>query len=142
MDYLLAVRKDVTFGNVFLYAISPDTGENLLLSIYGPNETAPAYRRIKLFRTANWIRIAYRKSAPKFYSLDDHIPLKSRLALLLALRAVKAYSEQDVQVAHIYEADAARLELEAQQMAEPPVYSPPEVIQEGRLFPEWEMDIR
>jgi hypothetical protein len=43
-----AVQKDITLGDVRLYAVDATTGAETLLAKYGPNETAPAYRRYYL----------------------------------------------------------------------------------------------
>lgn len=40
-----AVQKDITFGDVRLYAVDATTGVETLLSKYGPTEQNPAYRR-------------------------------------------------------------------------------------------------
>lgn len=125
---ITAVQKAVTDGVVRL-ATSDSGGLNgVNLAVYEPRETLPQYRRIKLGRTCSWVRIAYRKSSPKIESFDDHIPMLSRMAFLLALRAVKFYSEQDLANAHAYEADAARMEIEAQQQIEPPTMMPIQVV--------------
>jgi hypothetical protein len=47
------------------------------------------------------------------------VPLKSRIALLIALTATKHYNEFKFAEAHAAEADAARMEIEAQDKAEP-----------------------
>jgi hypothetical protein len=38
------------------------------------------------------------------------------------------YSDNQIAEAHTFEADSARMELEAQQAAEPPIYHPIQVI--------------
>jgi len=63
-----------------------------------------------------------------FRSRWDHVPLKSRLGFLLGLQARKNYSDLDLAGAHGFEADATRLELEAQQQAEAPTLSPVQVV--------------
>jgi hypothetical protein len=125
---ITAVQKAVTDGVVRL-ATSDSGGLNgVNLAVYEPDETLPQYRRIKLGRTACWVRVAYRKAAPKVTSFYDHVPLNNRMALLLALRAVKFYSEQDLANAHAYEADAARMEIEEQNQLEPPTLATIQVV--------------
>lgn len=43
-----AIGKSVTYGDVLLKQVDADTGEEVLLSRYKPNETNPAYRRYYL----------------------------------------------------------------------------------------------
>ena len=42
---ITSVQKDLTYGDVRLYQVDATTGVETLLSKYGPDETAPAYRR-------------------------------------------------------------------------------------------------
>jgi hypothetical protein len=120
--------KEPSVGSIQLSTLDASGATGTLLTVMEPDETVPNYRRIQLNRSCNWARIAYRKTNPTFTSLYDHIPLRSRMAVLLALQARKHASDNQIAEYHSYEADAARLELEAQQMAEPPVYNPIMVI--------------
>jgi len=45
------VQKDITFGEVYLYAVDVTTGVQTLLSKYGPTETNPSYRRYYITQT-------------------------------------------------------------------------------------------
>jgi len=136
------IFKDRTVGNIRLSSTddSGTTGE--LLGIYEPDEQTPQYRRIQLNRSCNWARIAYRKTNPIFFSRFDHIPLKSRKAMLLAVQACKHYSDLQIADAHAFEADAARLEIEAQQMSEPPLFMPVQVIDMSNPRDKFDYDIR
>jgi len=120
--------KEPTAGSVRVSTTDDSGATGVLLSVMEPDETLPQYRRIQLNRSCNWVRIAYRRTNPVFTSRYDHIPLRSRVALLMAVQARKHISDNQIGEAHSYEADAARLELESQQMAEPPVYHPIQVI--------------
>jgi hypothetical protein len=120
--------KEPSVGSIQLSTLDASGATGTLLTVMEPDETLPQYRRIQLNRSCNWARIAYRKTNPTFTSKYDHIPLRSRLAILVALQARKHYSDNQIAEAHSYEADAARMELESQQMAEPPVYNPVQVI--------------
>lgn len=112
---ITGVFKERTAGSVRLASL-----DNLVqLANYEPDETLPQYRRITISPGASWVRIAYIKSSHTFHSRFDHIPLRSRLGLLLAFQARKSYSDLQIGEAHAYEADAARLEIEAQLKAEP-----------------------
>jgi len=95
-----------------------------------------------LNRSCNWVRIAYRKINPTFTSRYDHIPLKSRVGFLLGVQARKHYADNQIAEAHSYEADATRMELEAQQMAEPPVFNPIQVIDMSNPRDKYDYDIR
>lgn len=128
---ITGVFKAPTVGSIRLSTIDDSGTTGVLLGVYEPDETLPQYRRIKLSQPSPWVRIAYRKSNPTFHSRYDHVPLKSRVALLLAVQARKHYSSEKIAEAHAYEADAARLEIEAQQMAEPTTTYNPVVVYDG-----------
>lgn len=139
---ITGVYKDRSIGSVRLSTID-DTGANgRLLGVYEPDETTPQYRRIKLNRSCNWVRIAYLKNNPTFFSKYDHVELKSRIAFLLAMQARKNYKDLKYDDAHSCEADAARLELEAQMKSEPPTYMPPQVLDMSNVRDKYEYDIR
>jgi len=134
--------KQPTAGSVRLSTIDDSGSTGTLLTVMEPDETLPQYRRIQLNRSCNWVRIAFRRANPTFTSRYDHVPLKSRLALLVALQGRKHYSDNQIAEAHSYEADAARLELEAQMMAEPPVYNPVMVVDMSNPRDKYDYDIR
>lgn len=136
------VFKARTNGTLRLSTIDNDGNFGTLLAVYEPDETHPQYRRIKLNRACSWVRIAFRRTSPIFRSQYDHVPLKSRLAFLLAFRAVKKYSEGLIADAHAFEADAARLELEAQNASEPVTYTPVQVLDHNGLNDKTDYDIR
>lgn len=113
----------------------------MLLGVYEPDETYPQYRRIKLSRSCSWVRVAYRKINPILRSRSDHIMLRSRLGFLLALRACLFYHNVDLANAHAFEADAIRLELEAQQASTPPTFMPPQIIDRNNPQDKTDWDI-
>ncbi len=88
------------------------------------------------------MRVAYRKINPTFGSRYDHVPLKSRIALLMAVRALKYYHEADLGNAHGFEADAVRLETEAQSAAEPVTFMPIQVVDLNSPNDRRDFDIR
>lgn len=139
---ITGVFKDRTVSTVRLSTIDDSGGTGTLLGLYEPDETVPQYRRIQLNRSCNWARVAYLKTNPTFFSVWDHVPLRSRTALLMALQARKHYSDRMYDLAHSCEADAARMELEAQQKAEPPVYFPLQVIDMSNPRDKYDYDIR
>lgn len=139
---IVAVEKDITVGNIRLGTIDSSGNTGTLLGIYEPDERLPQYRRIKLNRSCDWVRIAYRKTNPIFRSRFDHVPLRSRIALLCAVRAVKFYSDSLLAEAQTYEATAARMEFEAQSSAEPPSFMPAQVIDLNNPQDKDDLDIR
>lgn len=134
--------KEPTVGSVRLSTIDNTGATGTLLSVMEPDETLPEYRRIMLNRSCNWVRIAYRRTNPIFTSRYDHIPLRSRMAFLVAMQARKHAGDNKIAEYHSYEADAARLELEAQQMAEAPTYNPIMVVDLSNPRAKDEYDIR
>ncbi len=135
--------KDPTVAEIRLSTVDNSGTTGVLLTVMEPDETLPQYRRIQLNRSCNWARIAYLKTNPTFKSRFDHIPLRSRPALLFALQARRCSTDVTrIAEFHSYEADAFRLELEAQQKAEPPVYFPIQVIDMSNPRDKFDYDIR
>jgi hypothetical protein len=139
---ITGIYKQETVGSIGLSTTDSSGATGTLFTVMEPDETLPQYRRISLNRACNWARIAYRKINPTFTSKYDHIPLRSRQALLMAVRAVKNYSDLMRAEGNGFEADAARMELEAQQMAEPPTYFPVQVIDLSNPRDKTDYDIR
>jgi hypothetical protein len=139
---ITGLYKDLSAGNVRISTTDDSGSTGTLLTIMEPDEQLPQYRRIQLNRSCNWCRVAYRKTNPIFHSKWDHIPMKSRAAILFAVQARKHYSDNQISDAHSFEADAARLELEAQQMAEPPIFMPVQVIDMSNPRDKYDYDIR
>lgn len=125
------IRKAESAGVIKLATIDQQGTTGDVLGVFEPDETDPSYRRILLGRSAAWVRIAYRKVNPRIRSLYERIPLRSRMGFLLAMRAIKAYDDNNLVDAHAYEADAARLEIEAQQSAESFTMAPLQVVDIG-----------
>ncbi len=134
--------KEPSAGSMRLATTDSNGQSGVNLGVYEPDETLPQLRRIILNRSCNWARVAYIKTTPTFDSRFDHVPLSSRLGFLLGMQAVKSYKALDFASAHSCEADAARLELEAQQKLEPPTYMPMQVIDRNNLKDKADYDIR
>lgn len=128
---ITGVHKERTTGPVRLSTTDDNGVTGTLLAVYEPDETLPQYRRIKLGQSCQWVRIAYRKINPVFLSRYDHVALKNRMAMICAMHALKFYSEKNLGAAQAYEANAARLEIEAQLASEPPLHSPVQVVNMG-----------
>lgn len=135
------IYKETSVGTIRLSTIDDSGATGLLLALYEPDENLPQYRRIKLNRKCDWFRVAYRKTIRKITSRADRIPMASRFAFLLSLRACKFYNEQDFASAHSYEADATRIELEAQDALTPPTYMPPQILDWNNLQNKNDFDI-
>jgi hypothetical protein len=135
------VRKASTAGMVRLSTLDSSGTSGIVIGIYEPDENEPWYRRIKLGRAATWIRLAYRKATPTVLSKYDRIPLRSRMAVILAMKCLKSYREEDLASAHAYELDALRLESEANDRAESPHGSPVQVVDLNNLQDKCDWDI-
>lgn len=125
---ITAIFKAASVGSMRLSTIDDSGDTGVLLGLYEPDETTPQFRRIRLNRCCNWARVSYLKSSPTFNSRYDHVPLKSRRAFLLACQAVKHYIDLQIGDAHAFEADAARLEVEAQNRLDAPLYMPVQIV--------------
>jgi len=134
--------KDEFVGSARLATIDSNGQSGVNLGVYEPDERLPQLRRIILNRSCNWVRVAYIKTSPTFKSRWDHVPLNSRLGFLLGMQARKFYAALDWATAHQAEADAARLELEAQMKLEPPTYTPIQVIDRSNPRDKSDYDIR
>lgn len=139
---ITGIQKARTAGSIRLSTIDDSGATGILLGTYEPDETLPQFRRITLNRSCNWARVAYRKTTPTFFSRFDHVPMLSRLSFILAIQAVKKYSEYLTADGNAFEANAARIELEAQQQVEPPTYFPVQVIDMSNPRDKYDYDIR
>lgn len=106
---ITSIVKDVTVANVRLSSFDNSTSTGTLLGVFEPDETKPLYRRIRISQSSDWVRICYRKRTKEVRSLNDRILLHSRPALMLAMKALKKYQEEDLGGAMQFEAQATRL---------------------------------
>lgn len=127
------IVKDPTVADVRLSSFDNSacsgnqSASGTLLGIFEPEETIPLFRRIKLGYRAKWARVAYRKKTFRVSSLNDRILLHSRLALILAMKAVQFYHDSDIANAATYEAHAVRILTEKEQSLEGPAMTPIQV---------------
>lgn len=135
------VRKDATDGMVRLSTLDDAGTSGIFLGAYEPDEVEPWYRRIKLGKSASWVRLAYRKAAPLIKSKYDRIPLRSRMALILAMQALKFYREVDLANALAFEAQATRLETESNEVIESPSATPLQVVDLNNLQDKFDWEI-
>jgi hypothetical protein len=123
---ITGIFKERTAGSIKL-----STQDNILLGVYEPDEEIPQFRRIRINKSSEWVRIAYVRKNPVFTSLYDHVPLRSRVGFLLGLQARKHYASDKLAEAQAYEVNAVRLELEAQSKAEPNTTVSPIQVMDG-----------
>lgn len=107
------IVKGLTIGNVrlssFDNASNVTGGTGILLGVFENWEEKPIYRRIKIGACGGWVRVCYRKRSLELRSLNDRILLHSRPALLLAMKALKAYDDSDFATGNAAEANAVRI---------------------------------
>lgn len=71
------IKKPVTFGPIRLYAVSVADATETLIGIYDPGETAPCFRRYRMFgqSTATTVHaMAKRRHVPAVADADEIIP--------------------------------------------------------------------
>jgi len=83
------ITKDLTEGPIKLVTVDED--EEVLLGVYQPYETIPRYRRIQLSHCVSQVRIKFRRRTVVPRSRYDLLPLHSNQAVIMMLRAMKAY---------------------------------------------------
>lgn len=84
------ITRGVTAGFCRLTAYDLDALTTTELGYYYPDETEPQYRRIKLPCGTCWIRMRYRKRQLAVRSLTAPLHLRSRLAILAAVKSIEA----------------------------------------------------
>jgi hypothetical protein len=130
---ITAVQKSPTAGPIRVSTVG-----NVLLGVYQSNETLPKYRRIQLSRNVDWVRIFYRRRTFNVQSKYDIIPVNSRQAIIMMLRALKAYDDKDVAAGEAFEATAVRWVTEEQFTSNPPVAQPIQVLDQASFLEPWE----
>lgn len=109
------VVRSATNGFMKVYAW--DVGRSNALTLVGdyfPDETEPLYRRIKLKLTCQWVRIAFKQNVFAVVSDTDLIPIPSKMAVLMMLKALQLYGTEFSEDAAKFESDALRFLSEAQ----------------------------
>lgn len=121
------IVKDPMVGNVRLSSFDGSSATGTLLGIYEPEEVHPRFRRIRISRCSDWVRICYRKRTVAVKTQTDRILLHSRPALILAMHALQKYREKDLGLAMQFEAQATRLLTEKESVLTSPVGNPIQV---------------
>ena len=113
------VRKTPSKG---FFSLWGTTAANVT-SLYGeyvPADTLPAFRRIRISKDAEWVRVAYRKKVFRVSSQTDLLPLHSRYALMLMVKALQKYDDDKIEEAVAYESQAVKFLMEKQTATNPP----------------------
>lgn len=115
------VIKPKTRGYVKLIGYGPDQLANAVtLGYYGPDETQPSYRRIRVNKTCTWVRVKFRRADTPLVHDYDIVPLPSRQATLDLIKAIRLRETNNIDVAEAYEQKAIQLLLDIQQIEEGP----------------------
>jgi hypothetical protein len=96
-------------------------------------ETTPQYRRIRLARPARAVRMLFRRRTFRVSKQTDLIPLHHRLALVVAMQAVKSYRDNRYDEGLTAEAQAVRWLNEKEATLIPPGGIPIQVNVAGGL---------
>jgi len=105
------IIKPQTTGCVSLFAhpqCYDDSSETVQIGYYYPDETDPRYRKYR-FPKASCLSIKYRRKNLVFSSQSDFIPFDNRLALMLALKAVRTYHTNNLEGGMQWEEKATAL---------------------------------
>jgi len=121
------IVKPETQGYVGITALDPTSQDGVLLAYMDPKMTEPRYRRIQVNQTSESIRILFRKKTRRVSSMTDLIPLYSKMAVVMAMQAVKLYQTSEFDKAQAAEATALRLLEEEQNARNPQIDYPIEV---------------
>jgi hypothetical protein len=132
------ISRAQTVATVKLFAFEADATEGIAIGQYEFDETNPIYRRIELPRVATTVRVAFRRRVFKVTSQESVIPLHSTAAILEALRAFRAYSNDSIALAQAHEATAARLITEEQTTRTPPTTMPVQISPIGMVVDNWD----
>lgn len=124
---ITGIVKGQSAANIRLSSFDNSTSSGTLLGIFEPDELKPEYRRIRINRDCSWIRLCYRRRTLDLISQNDRILLHSRIALILAMHALKKYREVDLVAATQLEAHAVRLLTERENVLTAPINSPIQV---------------
>jgi len=122
------IQKEVTSGRVRLIAVYPsDLSAQTLIGYYEPDETNPAYQRLKV-PVHSWVRVKFQKKDYVIRSQNDWISLNSSQAVIMAVKSVNFRYQDKLDVARGYEDEAARLLAEDQKATQPAVVISPQIV--------------
>ncbi len=100
---IVRVVKPVTRGYVKLIAFpGQQMAQGRTLGYYGPNETDPMYRRIRVNSPCQWVRIKYRRSEIRLVDDTDIVPLPCKHALINLIKAVRLSDTNNLKASEEY----------------------------------------
>jgi len=115
------VIKPTTRGYIKLIAFQGINGGNgTTIGYYAPNETNPYYKRIRVNSSCKWVRIKYRRKEIQLVNDTDIIPIPSKTAILLLLKATRMLETNNISDAQIYEDKAVAILTEIQEIIDGP----------------------
>ncbi len=112
--FITRVSKPVTAGIINLHTVDDDDELVTKIGEYFPEEKEPTYRRIQLSRGCTWARVMFRKNVITLSASDHIIPLHSKYAIVLMVKALKKWDEDRLDEGNAYKAQAVKL-LETKQ---------------------------
>jgi hypothetical protein len=122
------VTKPVTRGYVKLIAFPPtQLGQAVTIGYYGPNETNPRYKRMRVSCGCEWVRIKYRRKTIDLVNDYDIVPLASYQATLDLLKAIRLRETNNIELAEKYETKAVQLLQDIQTIEDGPNWGPLQV---------------
>lgn len=116
------VIKPVTRGYVKLIGFPGRQGATAVtLGYYGPEETNPAYRRIKVSQANAPLRVLYRRASFPLVNDTDIIPLPTRQGILDLVKSIRLRETNNLDVALSYEAKALELLYDIENVEDGPL---------------------
>jgi len=125
---IIRVKKSESRGPIRICTLDNSATTGALLAIYQWDETSPMFRRIKLSNEANAIRIVFRRRVFKVRTQDEVLPVNNKSALIMMLRAMKKYDDDNFELGEAMEATAVRWMKEEQFTSNSPVVHPLQVV--------------
>jgi len=84
------IRRAETANFVQLFAIDPATSLSTLIGYYYPDEIEPRYRRIRV-KSGTTVKMMYRRNTRDIRTMNDYVPIDSRMAMIIAMKSVREY---------------------------------------------------
>jgi hypothetical protein len=93
------IEKQLTDSYARLYCWDATQTNNIvLLGDFHPTEQQPSYRRIRVAKSTDWVRMKYRRRATDLLSERDFINLDSKMAILMMVQShellLKKFAEE------------------------------------------------
>jgi hypothetical protein len=120
------VRKPVTAGALNIWTVVAGVADTLL-GVYAWDAEEPRFRRLKVDRVTNLVRIHFRRRNFKLRAQTDLIPLHNAEAVVMMVRALKYYDDADFTNGSAAEATAVRWLTEEQFTRNPTIAEPVQV---------------